>query len=88
MLCAERSGRGDGRVYLIIVSVKDTNNTTGLFHFHICEFTVVVPHDMSDASIASVLAQAQAAEDFFNAHGTAPPGFFVVGDGPVIGPKQ
>ena len=88
LLRSERSGRGDGRVYLIVVTVKDTDNATGLFHFHECVFTVGVPHDMSAASIASLLAQEEAAADFWNENGTAPPGYVVVGDGPVIGPKQ
>jgi len=70
------------------VSVKDTDIATGAFHFHTCVFTVVVPHDMSAASIASVQAQADAAFDFWMANGTAPADFFVVGDGPVVGPKQ
>lgn len=87
-LRSERSGSGDGRVYLIVVSVLDTDNTTGDSHVHLCVFTVVVPHDQSAASIASVQAQADAAHDFFVANGTAPSGYFVVGDGPVIGPKQ
>src|SRR5947207_11621090 len=76
-LRSERSGPGDGRVYLIIVTVEDTDTATGLSHFHFCVFTVVVPHDMSDASISSVLAQAQAAEDFWTANGTPPPGYFL-----------
>jgi len=87
-LRSERSGSGDGRVYLIVVSVLDTDNATGDSHVHLCVFTVMVPHDQSAASIASVKEQADAAHDFFVAHGTAPPGYFVVGDGPVIGPKQ
>lgn len=87
-LRSERSGRGDGRVYLIVVTIRDTNIATGLYHDHFCVFTVVVPHDLSRASIASVRAQADAAEDYWSAHGSAPPGYFVVGDGPVIGSKQ
>lgn len=87
-LRSERSGKGDGRVYLIVVSVKDTDNATGYFHWHYCVFTVVVPHDLSNRSIASVRAQAEAAEDYWTANGYAPPGYFRVGDGPVIGPKQ
>lgn len=87
-LRAERSGREDGRVYLIVVSVKDTDNATGDFHFHECVFTVVVPHDMSAKSVASVQEQADAAHDYWTEHGAAPPDFFVVGDGLVVGPKQ
>lgn len=87
-LRAERSGRDDGRVYLVVVSVKDTDNPTGNFHFHECVFTVVVPHDMSAKSVASVQAQADAAYDYWTEHGSAPPNFFIVGDGPVVGPKQ
>ena len=87
-LRSERSGRGDGRVYLIVVSVKDTDNATGFFHWHYCVFSVVVPHDLSDKSIASVRAQAQSAEDYWEAHTLPPPGYVLVGVGPVIGPKQ
>jgi hypothetical protein len=87
-LRAERSGRGDGRVYLIVVAVTDTDNATGDSHVHHCVFTVVVPHDMSAKSVASVHEQADAAHDYWTEHGAAPPGFFVVGDGPVVGPKQ
>lgn len=87
-LRSERGGPGDGRVYLIIVTVEDTDIVTGLSHLHFCVFTVVVPHDLSAASIASVLDQAEDAEAYFAAHGTAPPEYFLVGDGPVIGPKQ
>jgi hypothetical protein len=49
----------------------------------------VVPHDQSAASIASVNAQAAAASAFCQAHnGSVPPGFILIGIGPVIGPKQ
>ncbi|HEX7897527.1 MAG TPA: hypothetical protein VF950_07185 [Planctomycetota bacterium] len=84
----ERGGRDDGRVYLIVVSVLDTDIATGLFHWHFCVFTVVIPHDLSDASIASVRAQAQAAEDYWALNGSAPPAYFHVGGGPLSGPKQ
>ena len=50
--------------------------------------TVVVPHSQSKADIDSVNAQASAARAYCLSHGTAPPGYFVVGDGPIIGPKQ
>ena len=55
---------------------------------HSCA-TVVVPHATKRASIASVNAQAAAAKAFCEANdGGAPPGFVMIGIGPVIGPKQ
>ena len=87
-LRSERGGHGDGRVYLIIVTVLDTNLTTKISHTHGCALSVVVPHDMSAASIASVRAQAQAAEEYWAAYGAAPSNYYLVGDGPMIGPKQ
>jgi len=79
----ERRGDADGRVYL---SVESTSDGSGNSSFACC--TVVVPHDQSRASILSVDNQASAAQAFCSASGTPPPGYFVVGDGPVIGPKQ
>ena len=73
-LRSERGGSGDGRVYLIVAGD--------------CAITVVVPHDLSAASVASVQAQADAALEFWETNGTPPSSFFLVGDGPVIGPKQ
>ena len=73
-LRSERGGPDDGRVYLIIAGD--------------CALTVVVPHDFSAASVASVLAQAEAALAYWETNGVPPPSFFLVGDGPVIGPKQ
>ena len=73
-LRSERGGPSDGRVYLIVAGD--------------CALTVVVPHDMSQASIASVLAQAEAALEYYETNGVPPPSFFLVGDGPIIGPKQ
>lgn len=85
----EREGSGDGRVYLIIVTVVDTDIASGISHEHTCMFTVMVPHDLSAASIASVQAQAQAAEDYYLENGgNAPPEYFLVGDGPLTGSKQ
>ena len=82
-LRSERRGDADGRVYLIVVRVTDAaGNVT-----NVCT-TVVVTHDQSSASIASVNAQAAAAKAFFMANGVPPPGYFVIGDGPIIGPKQ
>jgi hypothetical protein len=80
----ERNGAADGRVYLVVTSATDTSGNVG---FDCC--TVVVPHDQSAASVASVNAQAASAQAFCSAHSGAPPaGFVPVGGGPVIGPKQ
>jgi FtsP/CotA-like multicopper oxidase with cupredoxin domain len=82
-LRAERVGSGDGRVYLIVITATDAaGNTKTACH------TVVVPKSPSQAHIASVNAQAAAAQAYCILHGTPPPGFVVIGDGPVIGPKQ
>jgi hypothetical protein len=83
-LRSERSGSGDGRVYLIVVTATDSSNNVS----HVC-LTVVVPKSQSQSSINSVNAQAAAAESYCDTHaGAPPPSFFVVGDGPVVGPKQ
>ncbi len=83
-LRSERSGSGDGRVYLIVITATDpSNNVT-----HAC-LTVVVPKSQSAADINAVNAQAAAAAAYCDTHnGAPPPGYFVVGDGPVVGPKQ
>lgn len=82
-LRAERVGRKDGRVYLIIITATDSaGNKATACH------TVVVPRDLTVKSLASVNLQAKAARDFCTANGTPPPSFVVVGDGIVIGPKQ
>lgn len=82
-LRAERNGGADGRVYLIIVSVTDSTGNVAR-----CCKTVTVPKSQSTASKQSVAAQAAAAEVYCQQNGAAPPGFVVVGDGPVVGPKQ
>jgi hypothetical protein len=82
-LRSEQSEAGDGRVYLVVVRATDVCGTVFTAN------TVVVTHDQSAASIASVNAQAAAARAFCLANGGAPPpGYFVIGDGPIIGPKQ
>jgi len=80
----ERVGSGDGRVYLIVVKATDQGGGTGFD-----TVTVSVPKSQSPANVASVNAQAAAAKGFadFNA-GTPPAGYSVIGDGPIVGPKQ
>jgi hypothetical protein len=83
-LRSERKDSGDGRVYLIVVKTSDGTGN-GAFA---CK-TVTVPTGQSSAEKNAVAAQAAAAQTFCtNNAGAAPAGFFVVGDGPVIGPKQ
>lgn len=79
-LRAERTDAGDGRVYLVVVTATDTagNSSRG------CH-TVVVPRKKK----GDVDSQAAAAKAFCETNnGAAPPGYFVIGDGPIIGPKQ
>jgi hypothetical protein len=81
---AERVDSGDGRVYLIVVSAADPSGNTGFN----CK-TVVVPRTTSAASKAAANAQAAAALSYCQANnGALPPGYVVIGDGPVIGNKQ
>ena len=80
-LRAERRGDADGRVYLNLGSTADSSGNVGIG----CS-TVVVPKEGDDPS--PVDAQAAAAQTFCSANGAPPPGYFVVGDGAVIGPKQ
>ena len=67
-------------MYLIIVKATDTSgNVSQACH------TVVVPRKKK----GDVDAQAAAAKAFCEANNfTPPPGYFVIGDGPIIGPKQ
>ena len=82
-LRAERDGNLDGRVYLIISTVTDPSGNSA----RSCK-TVTVPKSQSAAAKASVAVQAAAASAYCGANGTAPAGFFLVGDGPIVGPKQ
>lgn len=82
-LRSERGGPHNGRVYLIVVQATDDAGNTGF-----CAKTVTVPHDQSKASKQSVEAQATAARNFFLTNHTPPPGYFQVGIGPIVGPKQ
>jgi hypothetical protein len=82
-LRAERNGNKNGRVYLIIVTATDSSGNTGF-----STRTVTVPLSQSAGDLQSVANQAAAAKAFYDANGAPPPGFFVIGDGPVKGPKQ
>jgi hypothetical protein len=83
-LRAERRDSGDGRVYLIVTKTSDGTGNSAFS----CN-TVTVPKTQSTGDKNSVAAQASAAQTFCtNNGGAAPAGFFSVGDGPVIGPKQ
>lgn len=82
-LRAERKGDGDGRVYLIVTEATDECGNVG----HDC-CTVTVPHNESRAARMSVAAQAIAAEDECILTGAPPVDFVLVGDGPILGPKQ
>jgi VCBS repeat-containing protein len=83
-LRAERVETNDGRVYVIVVTATDSvGNVSRNYH------TVVVPKNNKGASINSVNTQAaQAVAAFWAANGEVPLGYFVIGDGAVIGPKQ
>ena len=83
-LRAERKGSGQGRVYLIVTEATDSAGNRGS---DCC--TVNVPLDSSSRAIITANALATAARDYCTSHdGTPPPGFFTIGDGPIIGSKQ
>jgi hypothetical protein len=86
-LRAERSDSGPGRVYLIVVKAID-----GAGNFSLSASTVVVPKSTSAASTSAVNTLAAAARAFAlnptNKNNPQPPGYFVIGDGPLIGSKQ
>jgi hypothetical protein len=79
-----RAGMNDGRVYLVIVSATDEAGGLGF-----AALTVTVPKSSSPDHMAEVAAQAAAAKSYPEANdGQPPPGYFLVRDGPEIGPKQ
>lgn len=83
-LRGERIEANDGRVYLIVITATDSSGNIGRNYQ-----TVVVPKNNKQASLDSVNAQAAAAITYAQTHGgAAPAGYFVIGDGPMIGPKQ
>jgi hypothetical protein len=74
-LRTERQGNGDGRVNLILAESTDSSGNRGI---NCC--TVVVLHSRSKQALASVQAQAAAAQAFCLANeGMPPAGYFVVG---------
>jgi hypothetical protein len=81
-LRAERSDKKHGRVYLIVLKATDESGNSSYAYS-----TVVVPKAQNLASIALVTAQAVAARLSARPDGSrfTP---YLVGDGPVIGPKQ
>ena len=73
-LRAERSGAGDGRVYLIAIVATDASSNSSVS----C-VTVVVPKNNSPQALAAVAAQAAAAQAYCDANaGAAPAGYFVI----------
>jgi microsomal dipeptidase-like Zn-dependent dipeptidase len=80
----ERVGSGNGRVYLIVTTATDSSGNTSAS----CA-TVTVPQSQTAASMATVTSMASAARAACVAgKGAMPAGYFVVGDGPIIGTKQ
>ena len=82
-LRAERVDSGNGRVYLIVARATDTNGHTGF-----AVATVVVPKSPSNADARLVNSLAAARTYALANNGSAPAGYVVSGDGPVVGPKQ
>jgi len=83
-LRSERIGGGTGRIYLIVVKVTDAAGNSSVT----CA-TVVVPRSNSKGDLTSVNDQAAAAQAYALSHNGSPPaGYFVIGDGAVVGPKQ
>ena len=75
-LRSERKGNADGRVYLILTTSTLPDGTSGAA----CS-TVIVPKSRNQADLASVRAQASAAQAYCEAHLAAPPSFFELTEG-------
>ncbi|HZS29180.1 MAG TPA: nidogen-like domain-containing protein, partial [Candidatus Angelobacter sp.] len=74
LLRSERSGGGNGRVYLIVASSVDQAGNRAFA----CS-TAVVPHDQTDDSLQGVQALATAAQAFCVSNGgSAPAGYFAI----------
>ena len=75
LLRSERKGNGNGRVYLVLVTAAgDAGSATACV-------TVVVPKANNANWIAAVRAQADAAEATCEQTGSAPGGFYLIGQG-------
>jgi microsomal dipeptidase-like Zn-dependent dipeptidase len=80
----ERVGSGKGRVYLIVSTSTDASGNLAAS----CS-TVAVPVSQTSSSIQAVTNMAATVRAACIAgNGTVPAGYFVVGDGAVIGTKQ
>lgn len=79
----ERATSGIGRVYLILIIATDSSNNVS----RKC-LSVVVSKSQNQSDINTVNQLAAAARAICEATGAAPAGYFVVGDGPTIGPWQ
>jgi hypothetical protein len=83
-LRAERSGGGDGRVYLIVVTAIDAASNAS----RACA-AVTVPQSQAPAAKSAVAAQAAAAVQYCRANnGAAPAGFVAVGAARWSGPSN
>lgn len=82
-LRGERSSSGQGRVYLILIVATDSSNNV----IRTC-LSVVVPKGQSQPEFDTVNQLAVAARAVCEGTGAPPAGYFVVGDGPVVGPFQ
>jgi len=71
-------------VYLIVVKATNTGGNTG-----VAVATVVAPKSSTATDMQLVNSMAASARAYAVANnGNAPAGYVVVGDGPVVGPKQ
>ncbi len=80
----ERKGNSNGRIYLIVATAVDSSGNSGV---NCC--TVTVPPSQDGENVASVNAYAAEATAYCLSHtGAKPPGYFLIGDGPLKGPKH
>ncbi len=82
-LRAERNESGDGRVYLMISRVTDSDGQ----EFTSCS-SVVVPHDQNQESLSNALDQAVSARGFCMKNGEAPANFYQQGTSEKLEPSQ